>query len=382
MFGLPEGWGSAIDKASGRTYFFNNLTGETSWTCPSSIAQLVAQPVAPIAQQVSPIAPNIPASELPEGWEALRDASGRMYFQDHNTRTTSYKDPRSACSPVQPSSVYPKIPERKEMFGLLKQTPQPQAPQGPHPTPVQLYQGSHPIQVQLRQGGLAPVAVAGTVVTDNVASPEMCSAELDTQANMRVAATQEDMRTGLIGKYVRVVGMGDGQVLDFLPALMGLGSGRHSIIFGSNISKVKLLRNNNGGIPFEILTAATPDTHPSKAGEQAVPNANPNQPAQPAQASHQQVVNATSTSTTQPQVPPGPSLVVDSRSLEGQINRLKKIVIILTSQACLHSHSLFQYSCWRHCLAPSCFNYDYLIGIVSRRCIISAKARLKKQESR
>ena len=34
LFALPEFWTSAIDEASGRTYFFNSLTQETSWNRP------------------------------------------------------------------------------------------------------------------------------------------------------------------------------------------------------------------------------------------------------------------------------------------------------------------------------------------------------------
>jgi hypothetical protein len=31
---------------------------------------------------------------LPEGWEVLFDANGKRFFVDHNTRTTTWDDPR------------------------------------------------------------------------------------------------------------------------------------------------------------------------------------------------------------------------------------------------------------------------------------------------
>lgn len=32
--------------------------------------------------------------QLPQGWEEARDSKGRVYFIDHNTKQTTWKDPR------------------------------------------------------------------------------------------------------------------------------------------------------------------------------------------------------------------------------------------------------------------------------------------------
>nr|KAJ3422788.1 E3 ubiquitin-protein ligase nedd4 [Polyrhizophydium stewartii] len=39
-------------------------------------------------------AADVPASALPEGWEAATNEDGRQFFIDHNTRTTTWADPR------------------------------------------------------------------------------------------------------------------------------------------------------------------------------------------------------------------------------------------------------------------------------------------------
>merc|ERR1712151_437890 len=76
---LPPGWEQATDPASGRPYYANRSTGETSWTPPP------AQPLAmPTALPVQPVAPELTAAAaggLPQGWEQTIDpASGRPYY--------------------------------------------------------------------------------------------------------------------------------------------------------------------------------------------------------------------------------------------------------------------------------------------------------------
>ncbi|KAJ5072775.1 transcriptional coactivator yorkie [Anaeramoeba ignava] len=44
---------------------------------------------------------------LPPGWEQRTDSNGRVYFVDHNTKTTSWKDPRQKSSTAfNPSGVF------------------------------------------------------------------------------------------------------------------------------------------------------------------------------------------------------------------------------------------------------------------------------------
>ncbi|KAM5350117.1 hypothetical protein ACJ41O_006622 [Fusarium nematophilum] len=64
---LPLGWERRYDNASGRMYFVDHNTGTTTWQHPSP---------------------------LPVGWEARANADGRVYYVDHNTKTTSWVYPR------------------------------------------------------------------------------------------------------------------------------------------------------------------------------------------------------------------------------------------------------------------------------------------------
>jgi len=42
-----------------------------------------------------PVQPEVaPAEPLPPGWEEKRDASGRRYYVNHNTRSTQWERPR------------------------------------------------------------------------------------------------------------------------------------------------------------------------------------------------------------------------------------------------------------------------------------------------
>lgn len=41
---LPAGWESTTDPSSGKPYYFNRATGETSWTPPASVATAAAPP--------------------------------------------------------------------------------------------------------------------------------------------------------------------------------------------------------------------------------------------------------------------------------------------------------------------------------------------------
>ncbi|KAH9989537.1 hypothetical protein BJV77DRAFT_1016981 [Russula vinacea] len=78
---LPPGWEQRYDPR-GRPYYVDHNTRSTTWTRPPSHA--------------SSIAPNGTYADvrLPLGWEERRAADGRPYFVDHHTRTTTWNDPR------------------------------------------------------------------------------------------------------------------------------------------------------------------------------------------------------------------------------------------------------------------------------------------------
>lgn len=55
---LPAGWTAAVDPTSGRTYYVNATTGQTSWEVPTE-TPAVAATVAPVATNVAPVVVSI-----------------------------------------------------------------------------------------------------------------------------------------------------------------------------------------------------------------------------------------------------------------------------------------------------------------------------------
>mmetsp|Transcript_15310 Transcript_15310/g.41957 ORF Transcript_15310/g.41957 Transcript_15310/m.41957 type:complete len:306 (-) Transcript_15310:99-1016(-) len=79
---LPVGWEQVVDPSSGKTYYCNRATGESSWTPPQAPAPAPAPAAAPAPTQ------------LPEGWEQATDpASGRPYYFNRSTNATSWTPP-------------------------------------------------------------------------------------------------------------------------------------------------------------------------------------------------------------------------------------------------------------------------------------------------
>ena len=105
---LPPGWERRTDHL-GRTYYVDHNTRSTTWTRPTSDTvpsqpQMSSRALADDFLGVennapTPIAPTSTATTggagpLPSGWEQRTTAEGRPYFVDHNTRTTTWVDPR------------------------------------------------------------------------------------------------------------------------------------------------------------------------------------------------------------------------------------------------------------------------------------------------
>ncbi|XP_023682955.2 NEDD4-like E3 ubiquitin-protein ligase WWP2 isoform X2 [Paramormyrops kingsleyae] len=70
---LPSGWEKRQDN--GRVYFVNHNTRTTQWEDPRTQGMMQEPP-------------------LPPGWEMKYTPEGVRYFVDHNCRTTTFKDPR------------------------------------------------------------------------------------------------------------------------------------------------------------------------------------------------------------------------------------------------------------------------------------------------
>ncbi|KAK5074263.1 hypothetical protein LTS08_005217 [Lithohypha guttulata] len=126
---LPAGWERREDNL-GRTYYVDHNSRTTTWTRPSASGEeqrarmdqnmamerarhqnrmlpedrtganspnLDARQASPSSNQVSMMATGATTAgtgELPAGWEQRHTPEGRPYYVDHNTRTTTWVDPR------------------------------------------------------------------------------------------------------------------------------------------------------------------------------------------------------------------------------------------------------------------------------------------------
>jgi E3 ubiquitin-protein ligase NEDD4 len=92
---LPDGWERRF-APDGRPYYVDHRTRTTTWNHP------LPPPVAP-RPQPSPIHSTGDSIPLPQGWEERSTSDGRPYFVDHNNRTTTWNDPRLAVPNVVPA---------------------------------------------------------------------------------------------------------------------------------------------------------------------------------------------------------------------------------------------------------------------------------------
>lgn len=107
---LPAGW-EQRHTAEGRAYFVDHNTRTTTWVDPRRqqyirmYGQNAGAGNSTIQQQpVSQLGP------LPSGWEMRLTNTARVYFVDHNTKTTTWDDPRL------PSSLDQNVPQYKRDF--------------------------------------------------------------------------------------------------------------------------------------------------------------------------------------------------------------------------------------------------------------------------
>ncbi|XP_010190020.1 PREDICTED: E3 ubiquitin-protein ligase NEDD4 isoform X2 [Mesitornis unicolor] len=111
--GLPPGWEERQDE-KGRSYYIDHNSRTTTWIkpvvqTPMETSQLSAvqsisvgrQPQATSSdssQQSSQQQPEMEQGFLPKGWEVRHAPNGRPFFIDHNTKTTTWEDPRLKIS--------------------------------------------------------------------------------------------------------------------------------------------------------------------------------------------------------------------------------------------------------------------------------------------
>ncbi|XP_050674589.1 E3 ubiquitin-protein ligase Nedd-4 isoform X2 [Leptidea sinapis] len=114
--GLPTGW-SMQRAPNGRIFFIDHNNKTTTWVdprtgCASGLpsAVVAASSAEAEADELGP---------LPEGWEERVHTDGRIFFIDHNTRTTQWEDPRLS----NPQIAGPAVPysrDYKRKYEYLK----------------------------------------------------------------------------------------------------------------------------------------------------------------------------------------------------------------------------------------------------------------------
>jgi hypothetical protein len=82
----PPTWDPVLDPGSGRTYYVNSHTFETSWAPPAALSLRAAPPPPPPPPPPQPPAP-------PAVWTAHADPMGRTYFANAQTGETRWERP-------------------------------------------------------------------------------------------------------------------------------------------------------------------------------------------------------------------------------------------------------------------------------------------------
>lgn len=106
---LPPGWEMRFTPEN-RPYFVDHNTRTTTWVDPRRqqyIRMYGGQNNASGTIQQQPVSQLGP---LPSGWEMRLTNTARVYFVDHNTKTTTWDDPRL------PSSLDQNVPQYKRDF--------------------------------------------------------------------------------------------------------------------------------------------------------------------------------------------------------------------------------------------------------------------------
>lgn len=109
---LPSGWEQRF-TAEGRPYFVDHNTRTTSWVDPRrpvTIRALNGAQGGTPGNQLTIQQAQAQLGPLPSGWEMRLTTSGRVYFVDHTTKTTTWDDPRL------PSSLDQNVPQYKRDF--------------------------------------------------------------------------------------------------------------------------------------------------------------------------------------------------------------------------------------------------------------------------
>jgi len=105
---LPAAW-EQRHTPEGRAYFVDHNTRTTTWVDPrrQQYIRMYGNNATNTTIQQQPVSQLGP---LPSGWEMRLTNTARVYFVDHNTKTTTWDDPRL------PSSLDQNVPQYKRDF--------------------------------------------------------------------------------------------------------------------------------------------------------------------------------------------------------------------------------------------------------------------------
>uniref|UniRef100_A0A8C7ZP84 E3 ubiquitin-protein ligase n=1 Tax=Oryzias sinensis TaxID=183150 RepID=A0A8C7ZP84_9TELE len=126
--GLPPGWEEKRDS-KGRRYYVNHNTRTTSWSRPVVQVHDAAGPASLAPTSASLPVPHgasanaaFESASLPVGWEVRHASNGRLFFIDHNTKTTTWwDDPRlQSSSFTGPVSAVPYSRDYKQKYDYFR----------------------------------------------------------------------------------------------------------------------------------------------------------------------------------------------------------------------------------------------------------------------
>lgn len=108
---LPAGW-EQRHTPEGRAYFVDHNTRTTTWVDPrrQQYIRMYGQNAGSGGNTTIQQQPVSQLGPLPSGWEMRLTNTARVYFVDHNTKTTTWDDPRL------PSSLDQNVPQYKRDF--------------------------------------------------------------------------------------------------------------------------------------------------------------------------------------------------------------------------------------------------------------------------
>jgi hypothetical protein len=111
---LPSGWEETYDANVGKSFYLNTVTREVTWTRPT-MNQQFNKPLSPV---VGPRKGSIPPTPLPVGWIEQKDLQGRTYYFNSSTGVTTWERPVESLSTL-PSLPSPWIEQKDPKTGKV-----------------------------------------------------------------------------------------------------------------------------------------------------------------------------------------------------------------------------------------------------------------------